>query len=49
MLCNKVLEEQAERIKIEGHRRRNNLNFFKINEKKNESMEQAERKLRFLG
>ena len=46
VLRKKLLEEQEKRIKIEGHSRRNNLNFFNIKEEENESMEVTEKKLR---
>ena len=45
LLCKKLSEEK-ERIKLESHSRRNNLNFFKIEEQQNETMEKTENILR---
>ena len=45
ILCKKLSEEQERSIKLESHCRRNNLNFFKIEEQQNETMEKTENNL----
>ena len=45
-LCKKLSEEQERSIKLESHSRRNNLNFFKIEEQQNETIEKTENILR---
>ena len=45
-LCKKLSEEQERSIKLESHSRRNNLNFFKIEEQQNETMEKTKNILR---
>ena len=45
-LSKKLSEEQEQSIKPESHSRRNNLNFFKIEEQQNETMEKTENILR---
>ena len=46
LLCKKLSEEKERSIKLESHSRRNNLNFFKIEEQQNETMEKTENILR---
>ena len=41
-LCKKLSEEQERSLKLESHSRRNNLNFFKIEEQQNETVEKTE-------
>ena len=45
-LCKKLSKEQERSIKLESHSRRNNLNFFKIEEQQNETMGKTENILR---
>ena len=47
-LCKELSEEQERSIKLESHSRRNNLNFFKIEEQQNETMEKTKNILRNL-